>query len=186
MFEMYRRRANPPPVELSGEEREADDTLREFLTDIPCLVDDTAFADSVLAELRQPDIRAGCPETPVLTPHRLANWRRTVFLSQMAGGGLVATVVTFVCVMSTIQSQRNAVGVAASDSATASARIPIPLESLMRAPSPRAALLWAAPPRPQGKTGPRPAARPAPLRLKPAPKGRPIRHEDARLGVVLG
>lgn len=120
---------------------------------------DDGFDDRVVAALREPEVSR--PTTPSgRSPlHVLqANLKavRLSYLAQLTGGGLLAATVVGLCFLPTIRPS-GAIGAPNSrvsngiPLAAPSNDPPVPLESLLRNPTPRAALLWSAPfvPRPE-------------------------------------
>lgn len=119
-----------------------------------------AFNDRVVTALRT----TGFPAPRGSSPLRLARqWARSrwqtmpfSFLTQVAGGGLVAASVTMLFLLSSLHARspvtprletpevRAALSAARNEP-------PVPLESLLRSPSPRAALLWTAPGKEAGR-----------------------------------
>jgi hypothetical protein len=114
-----------------------------------------AFDDRILAALRETET-----VTPITAPNALpaghgipARWQTAhpfSYLTQVAGGGLVAASVTMLVLLSSLHARspvaphletpeiRAALSAARNEP-------PVPLESLLRSPAPRAALLWTAP-----------------------------------------
>lgn len=130
---------------------EADEALRDL-----CFALDTnlatgtarAFDDRVVTELRS---------LPVSDAPR--GWRERVracsaslsfeFCMQLAGGGLAAAAVTAFVLVSALNPVQTEKSLSAYEVRTLSSaernEPPVPLESLFQSPTPRAAMLWAAP-----------------------------------------
>jgi anti-sigma factor RsiW len=133
---------------------EADRALSDVLGLHTGMLDNHAarvFDDRVLAALR--DTGATAPTRGVSLPD-FRQWIRTCraalpnsFLTQVAGGGLVAASVTMLCLLSSLHA-RSPVAPRSDHPASMAAMSvmrnepPVPLESLLRSPAPRAALLW--------------------------------------------
>ena len=102
-----------------------------------------AFDDSVVAALRA----AVAPEPPTFAVRvrRLVRSLPTDFFQQMAGGALAASAVTIVCLFSALHPKTFDAQRSAPPAQAAPNDPPVALESLLRAHSPRAALLWSAP-----------------------------------------
>jgi hypothetical protein len=136
---------------------EADRALRDVMGMHTGLLDPRsaqAFNDRVITALHA----TGFPAQTGGSPLKLAwQWAQSCwqslpfpFLSQVAGGGLVAASVTMLFLLSSLHARspvaprlqtpevRAALSAARNEP-------PVPLESLLRSPAPRAALLWTAP-----------------------------------------
>ncbi|HZP81782.1 MAG TPA: zf-HC2 domain-containing protein [Chthonomonadaceae bacterium] len=126
------------------------------------------FDNQILATLRQQPAARPALLSYFTSPAGLRARRQTSFdfLSQIMGGALVAAAVTALCLLSALQP--NGFPAAAGEKAARHAllapehnELPVPLESLLRSPSPRAALLWTTPsPRKADASASRPAALP--------------------------
>ncbi|MCS6776583.1 MAG: zf-HC2 domain-containing protein [Chloroherpetonaceae bacterium] len=70
--------------------------------------------------------------------------REVPFFLQVAGGGLIAASITLACLLTALYPQRSDPAVAGRVARLQAARNlpPVPLESLLSTPAPRAALLW--------------------------------------------
>ncbi len=115
-----------------------------------------AFDDRVVTELRALPLEDAPPR----------GWRGKVracsaslsfeFCMQLAGGGLAAAAVTAFALVSALNPVPAAKNLSAYEVRTISAaernEPPVPLESLFQSPTPRAAMLWAAPGRSQWRT----------------------------------
>lgn len=73
-----------------------------------------------------------------------ARYREIPFFLQVAGGSLVAASITLACLLTALRPQRTDPAVAGRIARMQAARNgpPVPLESLLSTPVPRAALLW--------------------------------------------
>lgn len=135
---------------------EADAALRDVCRIHTGVLDDASaesFDDRVLEALRG----TGTPAfaAPVHEPTGfLARWRAALpfgFLTQITGGAVVAAGITALCLSATLRpaapSARGNNGGNGHSARSMAARNepPVPLESLLRTPSPRAALLWTTP-----------------------------------------
>lgn len=154
----------------------------------------------ILADLRQQPASQPALLSYFTFPTRMrAKHRQTSFgfLSQIIGGALVAASITALCLLSALQptgspaASRERV---ARHALIAPERneLPVPLESLLRSPAPRAALLWTTPSAHKAKEStPKPAAlptesapaRPAPTRPATSPASQSgSRGADLQLG----
>jgi anti-sigma factor RsiW len=135
--------------------QEADRSLREICrlhTGLPSKASARAFDDRVVTALRSPASPAfsltgwlGAPGAQMR-----ARWSGLSFefLTQLAGGALLAASVTAVCLLSALhptESARSAAPPETSLTATVQNGPPVPLETLLQSASPRAALLWRTP-----------------------------------------
>lgn len=85
-----------------------------------------------------------------------ARWQALpfTFLTQVAGGGLVAASVTMLCLLSSLHARGPVEAPPGDSNAAVITRNepPVPLESLLRNPAPRAALLWTSSARPSARS----------------------------------
>lgn len=144
---------------------DADRALRDALGRHPGMLETSAanaFDDRVLAALRETEPVIPTPARPALPagqgiPPRWQAAHPFSYLTQVAGGGLVAASVTMLVLLSSLHARSpvaprlDTPEVRAALSAARN-EPPVPLESLLRSPAPRAALLWTAP----GKEADRP------------------------------
>jgi hypothetical protein len=143
---------------------DADRALRDVLRIQSSMLDTRsahAFDEFILAELREGTIPVSVSSSRLAVARQWAQSRWEAipfpFLTQVAGGGLVAASVTMLCLLSSLHA-RNPVAVSnrtpevrAALTATRN-EPPVPLESLLRSPAPRAALLWTSPPKDSKRT----------------------------------
>jgi hypothetical protein len=175
------------------ERRDADDALRVLASEpLAGLVPDRAqlFDDSVIRDLRAAGADDELPKGwrgPVRACARSLSFE---FCMQLAGGGLAAASITGFLVVSALNPAANERKLSPYELRAISAvernEPPVPLESLFQSPSPRAAMLWAAPGR-----SPRPAAvedrsPTTELRKDTGHKRTPRRHGSARSARYLG
>jgi hypothetical protein len=97
------------------------------------------------------------------------------FCIQLAGGGLAAASITAFLLVSALNGPPASKSLSTYEVRSISAaernEPPVPLESLFQAPTPRAAMLWAAPGRPQFRAGAADAAEAARRQASPAHRG---------------
>lgn len=130
---------------------EADTALREVLGVHDGLLDTQAahaFDDRVVAALRDTGAVSASGGSFFALAQRWLETRWAAlpfpFLTQVAGGGLVAASVTMFCLLSALHPHGAVARPSGKAALVSSARNepPVPLESLLRSPAPRAALLW--------------------------------------------
>ena len=141
-----------------------------------------AFDDRVVTELRALPLADASP----------MGWRETLracsagvsfeFCLQLAGGGLAAAAITAFALVSALNPVPTAKNLSAYEIRSLSAaernEPPVPLEALFQASTPRAAMLWAAPGRPQWRpqggdliVAPRQSAKPGQRGTSPHRRG---------------
>ncbi|HZO91392.1 MAG TPA: zf-HC2 domain-containing protein [Chthonomonadaceae bacterium] len=176
---------------------EADRALREALRAQREALDATAanrFDNRVLVALRRSAVPSS-PAGPALLPrllwvHLRLNVLPLEYLSQIACGALVAALLTALCLTSALHPASS--GTTGPDSPARGGLItvernepPVPLESLLQSPSPRAALLWTAPSAP--RTGRFTRTRQSPKSGKPAPQrpSVPVKQRSALIADIV-
>lgn len=146
----------------------------------------TAFDDRVIMELRA---------LPLVEPGP-QGWRARVracserlsfeFCMQLAGGGLAAASITAFVLISALNPASTSRNLSpyelGSVSSVGRTEPPVPLESLFQSPTPRAAMLWAAPGR---SAHPLPEGRPFTPPKRAAPGAAPRRHGGLDRGLTL-
>jgi hypothetical protein len=133
----------------------ADDALRHYANAPPPPLDAAAVDSFDLRILDE--LRANPPPVPLRRRARrslkqaLAAWNAIPagFFAQLAGGGLIAAALTGVFLFTALHSGagRPASHWRAAIVPAVSSEPPVPLETLLESPAPRAALLWTSPAR---------------------------------------
>jgi len=140
--------------------RDADDILHDFGTAPGAALPEgreRLFDDSVIRDLRVAGAQDQLPAGWRGRVRACANSFSFEFCMQLAGGGLAAACVTAFLVVSALNPVSNENSLSAYEQRAISAiernEPPVPLESLFQSPTPRAAMLWAAPGRSLQATG---------------------------------
>jgi anti-sigma factor RsiW len=130
---------------------EADNALQDVLGIHTGLLDSNsarAFDDRVVAALADTGALSAVGGSRWTLAQRWAQARWEAlpfpFLTQVAGGGLVAASVTMLCLLTSLHARGPVETPPGNSGMVAVTRNepPVPLESLLRNPAPRAALLW--------------------------------------------
>jgi hypothetical protein len=173
--------------------RDADDALHAFGAapgaSLP-LEHESPFDDSVIRDLR---VAGAADELPAGWRGRVQACARSLsfeFCMQLAGGGLAAACVTAFLVVSALNPVSNEGRLSAYELRSISAigrnEPPVPLESLFQSPSPRAAMLWAAPGRSLRPVATEPQSSAAEPKNDAGHKRAPRRHGRAWSGRYIG